>query len=211
MANTPMPIGKPIAFQGNIRAVEPNAYGFFYCKITTPEFLQHPILQRSVMTSEGLRTVAALGTWEGWTNSAEMDNAIEFGYTFEILHGYQFETGDLFSGYINRMYELRLKYPKGDPMNLIAKLLMNSLYGKFAMKLDRKEVSIYNVSTESTMNEFKDMISELGESIEDWVNLGTHFVIIRDSLANIKYNEKEDMYHGQDINIAIASAKGLLY
>ena len=32
------------------------------------------------------------------------------------------------------MYELRLQYPKSDPMNLIAKLLMNSLYGRFDMK-----------------------------------------------------------------------------
>jgi hypothetical protein len=36
MANTPMPIGKPIVFEGDIRALDPIAYGFFYCKITTP-------------------------------------------------------------------------------------------------------------------------------------------------------------------------------
>ena len=29
-----MPIGLPIAFEGDIRKIEPNAYGFFYCKIT---------------------------------------------------------------------------------------------------------------------------------------------------------------------------------
>jgi len=206
MANTPMPVGKPIAFQGNIRAIEPKAYGFFFCKITSPEYLEHPLLQRRVKTTSGIRTIAGLGTWEGWINSAEIDNAMKYGYSFEILKGYQFETGDLFSGYINRMYELRLQYPKGDAMNFIAKLLMNSLYGRFAMKLERKSVSIYNVTTENAMNEFKDMVSELGESIEDWVNIGTHFLIIRDSFADIKYNEDKDMFHGQDINIAIASA-----
>jgi len=136
MANTPMPVGKPVAFQGNIRNVNSKAFGFFYCKITSPEFLQHPILQRSVMTSEGLRTVAALGSWEGWIFSGEMDNAMKYGYTFEILKGYEFEKGYIFKEYVNRMYELRLKYPKSDPMkfigydkshpmNLIAKLLMN--------------------------------------------------------------------------------------
>jgi hypothetical protein len=31
------------------------------------------------------------------------------------------------------MYNLRLQYPKSNPMNLIAKLLMNSLYGRFGM------------------------------------------------------------------------------
>jgi hypothetical protein len=206
MANTPMPLGQPIYFKGDIRQVEPEAYGFFYCKITSPEYLEHPILQRRVKTVDGIRTIAGLGTWEGWINSAEMDNAIKYGYTFVILHGYQFETGDLFSGYVNRMYNLRLQYPKGTPMNLIAKLLMNSLYGKFGMKLERKEVSIFNVSTESAMKEFVEMVSELGESILDWVKIENQFLIVRDSYADIKYNEELDMFHGQDINIAIASA-----
>jgi hypothetical protein len=148
MANNLMPVGKPIAFEGDIRQVEPNAYGFFYCKITSPEYLKHPLLQRRIKTADGLRTIAGLGTWEGWICSAEMYNAIEFGYTFEILKGYQFETGDLFSGYVNRMYELRMEYSSGHAMNLIAKLLMNSLYGKFAMKLQRTKVDIYNCSTD---------------------------------------------------------------
>jgi len=64
-----------------------------------------------------------------------MDNAIKFGYQFEILKGYQFERGDLFYAYINKYYELRNLYDKSHPMNLIAKLLMNSLYGKFGMKV----------------------------------------------------------------------------
>ena len=88
MANTPMPVGKPIAFEGNIRNIDPDAFGFFYCKITSPTDLEHPILQRSVMTAEGFRTVAGLGSWTGWINSLEMDNAMKHGYTFVILHGY---------------------------------------------------------------------------------------------------------------------------
>jgi len=96
MAKTPMPVGKPIPFQGDIRAIEPEAFGFFYCKITSPDNLKHPILQRRIKTDSGLRTVAGLGTWEAWIFSAEMDNAIKFGYNFEILNGYQFEKGYIF-------------------------------------------------------------------------------------------------------------------
>jgi hypothetical protein len=36
MANKIMPIGKPIAFDGNIRNIEPDAYGYFYCEIICP-------------------------------------------------------------------------------------------------------------------------------------------------------------------------------
>ena len=49
-ANEVMPIGKPITFEGNIRLVDPDAFGFFYCDITTPDNLEHPILQRKVKT-----------------------------------------------------------------------------------------------------------------------------------------------------------------
>ena len=79
MANLDMPIGKPTVFEGNIRLVEPDAYGFFYCNITSPDNLEHPILQRRIKTSDGVRTIAGLGTWTGWISSIEMDNAINFG------------------------------------------------------------------------------------------------------------------------------------
>jgi hypothetical protein len=82
MAKTKMPIGKPIAFSGNIRKVDPEAYGFFYCQITSPDYLEHPILQRKILTKDGERTIAGLGSWTGWIFSKEMDNAIKFGYTF---------------------------------------------------------------------------------------------------------------------------------
>ena len=66
MAKTMMPVGKPIAFEGDIRKVNPVAYGFFYCKITSPQYLEHPILQKRIKTSEGVRTIAGLGNWTGW-------------------------------------------------------------------------------------------------------------------------------------------------
>jgi hypothetical protein len=57
-----MPTGKPIQFYGNIRKYEPEAFGFFYCKITTPENLMHPILQTHVKTNNMTRTIAPLGS-----------------------------------------------------------------------------------------------------------------------------------------------------
>ena len=73
MQDKAMPVGKPIVFEGNIRDVEPDAMGYFYCKITTPEYIHHPILQRRIITKDGIRTIAGLGSWEGWIFSGEMD------------------------------------------------------------------------------------------------------------------------------------------
>ena len=57
-----MPVGKPIAFEGDIRKYEPNAFGFFYCKMTSPDYLENLILLRRIRTSEGIRTIAGLGS-----------------------------------------------------------------------------------------------------------------------------------------------------
>jgi hypothetical protein len=112
MAEYSMPIGKPIAFLGNIRKVDPDAYGIFYCNITSPTFMQNPILQRRVKTNNGMRTIAGLGSWDGWICSSEMDNAMKFGYQFKIIKGYQFKKGNIFKDYVTKMYNLRIESPR---------------------------------------------------------------------------------------------------
>lgn len=68
-----MPVGKPKLFYGNIRAIDPNAFGFFYCNIISPDNLNEPILQTHVKTEDGIRTIAPLGTWYDMIFSAEME------------------------------------------------------------------------------------------------------------------------------------------
>lgn len=135
MKNFMFPIRTPTYFEGNILKMVPNAFGFFFCKITAPKELIHPILQTHVKPKGGasLRTIAPLGTWEGMYFSEELINAIKYGYSFEVLWGYTFERGFIFKDYIDSLYNIRLQYPKSDPMNLVAKLLLNSLYGRFGM------------------------------------------------------------------------------
>lgn len=58
MLNNPMPTGKPVAFLGDIRKYNPNAFGFFYCNITSPDYLEHPILQRRIKIGSNVRTIA---------------------------------------------------------------------------------------------------------------------------------------------------------
>jgi len=57
-----MPTDKPNQFFGDIRKVDPNAFGFFYCKIIAPNNLLHPIIQTHMKTKAGLRTVAGIGS-----------------------------------------------------------------------------------------------------------------------------------------------------
>ena len=206
MATFSMPIGKPIVFKGDIRRMEPKAYGFFYCTIASPKYLEHPILQRRIKTTFGIRTIAGLGSWQGWIYSKEMDNAIKYGYSFKIHHGYQFEEGNIFKEYVLAMYLLRSEFAKDHPMNQIAKLLMNSLYGKFGMKLQTTKVDIMPILTKEDKVAFRKYLDKYGDSLQDYVNLHDNIVVIRNTEARLFYNEQLDLYHGQDVNIAIASA-----
>ena len=58
MKDKVMPIGKPTFFKGDIRKIDPNAFGFFFCKIETPKELEHPIIQTHVKVDNMSRTIA---------------------------------------------------------------------------------------------------------------------------------------------------------
>jgi hypothetical protein len=204
MAKTLMPIGIPMAFEGDIRLIDPKAYGYFFCEITCPDDIKNPILQRRVETSDGVRTIAGTGTWQGWIYSKEMDNAILNGYSFNIIKGYEFKKGDIFSGYVETMYNLRLQYSSEDPMIYIAKLLLNSLYGKFGMKLTTTKVEIFNLNFDEDLSLFTDLLTNLGPTIQDWVKIDDYVLIVRDDV-NISDIDK-DNYHGVDVNVAISAA-----
>ena len=69
-----MPVGPVYFFEGNIDKFKSyinnlfnsnkRAFGFFYVKVTTPSYLERPLLQVKVKTDNGFRTIAPLGSWE---------------------------------------------------------------------------------------------------------------------------------------------------
>lgn len=197
MENCDMPIGNPIYFEGDIRKIDPNAFGFFYCKITAPDDIKHPIIQTKVKTSGGLRTISPIGTWNDMIFSEELDNAVKYGYKFNILSGYTFERKNLFKDYVNTLYNLRIKYPSTDPLNFIAKILLNSLYGRFGMDDNFSDIKIIHKDYITDFeNKFMKLISNRTE-LEDY-----YLIEIKDSDEIIVDNEKST----HNINVAIASA-----
>lgn len=105
---------------------------------------------------------------------------------------------------LSTMYNLRLNYPKGDPMNDSAKLLNNSLYGKFGMKLTTTKVEIFNLNFDEDLSLFTDLLTNLGPTIQDWVKIDDYVLVVRDDV-NITDFDK-DNYHGVDVNVAISAA-----
>jgi hypothetical protein len=62
MQSQEMPVGVPTYFKGDIRLINPNAFGFFYCEIIAPDNIKHPIIQTHVKTNNGIRTMAPIGS-----------------------------------------------------------------------------------------------------------------------------------------------------
>ena len=200
MKNNPMPIGNMSYFEGNIRKIDPNAFGFFYCDIETPNYLEHPILQTHVKTSEGIRTVSALGQYQDMIFSPEMDNAVKFGYKFDILWGYTFTKGKVFNLFMSDLYKLRLNYPKDHPMNYVSKLFMNSFYGRLGMDYNFNNIEILsNESANKYINKFAD-------NIMDIVDLGESKLIFTVNKINNINTLLDNASENHNVNIAIASA-----
>ena len=170
-----------------------------------------------------------------------MDNAKKYGYQFVIIRGYLFvppprqrRGGSYFrrgcAESVEKLYQLRQEYQKSHPMNLIAKLLMNSLYGKFGMKPEQTIVELHSIKTEKDRQDFEEFLSvsglrtpRHGEKLEDFILVGRrsasgsgaaravpwprpgaapgdYYVTIRKTKMALQYNEKEDFTHGLDIS-----------
>ena len=83
------------------------------------------------------------GLIHGWYNHNELRKAFEIGYELvKWYRGYHFtHSVNLFSNFVTDLYSKRLKYKEesNDIMQMSCKLLLNSLYGKFAQKIDHDE------------------------------------------------------------------------
>jgi len=58
---------------------------------------------------------------------------MKYGYKFKILRGYTFKQDIIFADYVKFLYEMKVHSEKNSPDYIIAKLLLNSLYGRIGM------------------------------------------------------------------------------
>lgn len=143
MLNNPMPIGIPKYFEGERDLSE--LFGFVYVDIIAPDHLKVPVL----LTKIKGKTIAPVGEWSGWYFTEELKFAQSLGYKITVKGGYLFEYKNIFYDYVNTLYNNRLTYDKSDPRNLICKLLMNCLFGRFGMN---PQMSVHAIVEQSDLN-----------------------------------------------------------
>jgi DNA polymerase type B, organellar and viral len=190
-----MPVGMPTYFNGNILNFNENAFGFFYCKIIAPDDIKHPILQTRVKINGVTKTIAPIGSWEDMLFSEEMKNAINYGYKIKVLWGYTFKSENIFKEYVEFLYNLRSQYDKSDPMNFIAKILLNSLYGRFGMDDNFENIDIIH------RDFYSDFENKFIDQITDKIELNDYVIVFYKASEGIIEDQGE---HNVSVGIAAA-------
>ena len=146
------------------------AVGMFQVRVNAPDTLKNPILPRKY---NGV-TVYGTGTWTGWYFSEELKIAKSLGYKFEILSGYVFKSEPLFADYVNTLNKMKENSNKNSIKYIIAKLLLNSLYGRFAMS----PLLLNHIILEENSKDYNEFIDTIKfENVETEVKLGNKVLI----------------------------------
>lgn len=116
----------------------PEALGIYKASVFAPSDIAIP----SLGLIKDSKYIFPVGRFEGYWTGVELDYAVTQGYRIQILEGHEFSTSEsIFSEYITELYKIRETSPKNSVSNVIAKLLMNSLYGRFGMNTTRENLS----------------------------------------------------------------------
>lgn len=172
MLQNDFPVGAPRFVEGAIDLHAKDTFGFLKVNVTRPTDLNMPLL----MTKLDGRTVAPLGSWTGWYFTEELKLAATLGYKLEVVEGVLYERRKIFARYVETLYTMRLSFDKADPRNLICKLLLNSLYGKFGM-------SPY-LSTWKLVDQDINCIEKEKGLCEDIIELGDKWILSYPSIKN---------------------------
>jgi hypothetical protein len=155
--------------------------------VITSNDLYVPVLQLHHKTKDGQRTIAPLGKIKLVITSPEYELAIKLGYKINILEGYYFEKGNIFSKFVTDLYNLRINN-KGSALDTIAKLMVNSLYGRFGMEIlniSYKFINMQNIFSEYEIVDYLDLL---------------------ENGALITYKDSKLLNKEQSISISISSA-----
>jgi len=128
----------PISKPNILLTPDANVYmendGITYAHITTPDKLYIPLLPAKIKLKTDTKLMFVLGSYDGWWDNHLLRKAKELGYSIEPKKAYIFDSEYIFKDFVNDFYKIKQNAKSGTPMYLIAKLLMNSLYGKFGQR-----------------------------------------------------------------------------
>lgn len=128
----------PVGTGHFVYRLEKKMLGIYEAVVTAPKNCHIPCL--GILNEN--KFIFPVGTFHGFWTSTELEYAISQGYRIKIKRGYVFpEKQKLFKNFVDDLYEIRLTSPKNSVSDIIAKLLLNSSYGRFGMDLEKENIS----------------------------------------------------------------------
>lgn len=192
MKNYYYPSGSPKLISGSVDIHDPKVFGFVYVDVTAPDNLDIPLLQTRIKG----KTIAPIGSWSGWYFTEELKYAESLGYKFTVKKAVLFERSNLFFDYVEKLYAMRKSFNKSDPRNLICKLLLNSLYGKFALNPKLSKWDRIDNSKEA-IAEAINPVKTIGDIS---IDLSETLTLYDDNLELINYNVPNDLQEIIELN-----------
>jgi hypothetical protein len=114
------------------------------------------------------------GIFRSWQSHLELRRAMQLGIKILKVHKsyYYTENCSPFKKYVNDLYEMRkVMKAENNPMEIVVKLLMNSLYGKFGQKFIDKDNYI----------PMKQVTVEMLESFKHYERIGNFMRVVKDN------------------------------
>lgn len=160
MKEYPIPIGVPVKSY-NFKLGD---FGIAFIDVEVPKDLKIPVLP---FRAKNKKLIFPVGRFSGWYCSPEIELAVKMGCKIKINYGYKFEKDKIFDEYIDTFYKIKQEAKKDSIDYLLSKLFMNSLYGKFGQRREKRAI-IMNPKTiigKKMINDFmyeEERISESG-------------------------------------------------
>jgi len=189
--------------------------GFILATVTVKPETYIPVLPYRKHTKKGNKIIFPVGRFSGMFTIQEFEFALDMGQLddYTIHYVYVFETTDLFSDYVETLYDVRL-HAESKFHRLLYKLWLNSLYGKFAQRESRQslvinphiddiesgEINPYvkelNIWSKETERDASYIIVSIGAMITGYtrLTLAEHLIRVHNAGYEIYYCDTDSIY-----------------
>lgn len=135
--------GVPYGSYAITKYLQKDLLGIYHVLIETPKDLVFPILPKRIKKGKSDFIVWAQGTFETTVTNIELEFALKHGYKIlEIKKGIVWNEHIFpFGDFVDLCERTRWKH-KNTPLESVAKLIQNSVYGKFGSKTERSKMFI---------------------------------------------------------------------
>lgn len=155
--------------------------GFYDVEVEVPDMYIPPLGTRYKGMDN--RLIFPTGVFRGVWTTIELNYAMTLGVKIrKVYKGMIFHNiGRIFKNYIEYLYDIRKKSPKGSVDDVLCKLLMNSTYGRFGLNLAREQLVLD--TGEPGLEPHMDI--QLDEEGKQLIRLAKKEVFLETSFSNV--------------------------